>query len=383
MVKRLLYTLFLLLLICSCVDQPKKQGQLDVGKTSKSSDIKVKYAKGFQIQSTQTGYIINVKNPWPGAEDTYQYHLRFSGRNLVPEPDVSQPIEIPINRLILTSTTQIPPLVMLNESASLIGFPTTDYISSPAIRQLIEAGKVEELGANESINVERSISLHPDLVMGFGIDGNNPTYDQLQRAGIPVLYNGDWTESHPLGKAEWIKVFGVLLGKEKEAQQIFDRIERDYLNTLKKVENLNQPKVLVGASWKEIWYLPYGNSWQGKILKDAGGSYVYAQTKGQGSLAYNIERVLTDASKADFWIAPGQYTSYSSMIQDQPAYAQFQAFQEKKIYTFALNKGARGGITYYEEAHMKPDVVLKDLVKILHPELDLDHQLYFFHPLEP
>ncbi|MEN8899142.1 MAG: ABC transporter substrate-binding protein, partial [Nonlabens sp.] len=186
---------------------------------------------------------------------------------------------------------------------------------------------------------------------------------------------------HPLGKAEWIKLFGVLYGKEKEADSIFKTIEREYLNTLELVENVDKPKVLSGATWKDTWYLPYGDSWQGKILNDAGSSYIYQTTTGSGSLAYNIEKVLMDGRDAAFWIAPAQYTSYSKMLQDNTSYAQFDAFKNKQIYTHALTLGSKGGVTYYEEASMRPDLVLKDLVKILHPEIKLEHELYFFKKL--
>ncbi|GAL75808.1 vitamin B12 ABC transporter [Nonlabens ulvanivorans] len=147
--------------------------------------------------------------------------------------------------------------------------------------------------------------MQPDLVMGYGIDGDNPIYESIQKAGIPVIYNGDWIEKHPLGKAEWIKLFGVLYGKEKEADRIFKEIEKEYLETKILAQTLESPSVIAGATWKDTWYLPYGNSWQGKIIADANGNYIYANTTGTGSLSYNVESVLTDAQNADIWIAPG------------------------------------------------------------------------------
>lgn len=381
--KYLYLFLFTILLVISC--KQKETQKVAPSKDLRKEvyiDTEVNYATGFSINTTETGYYITINNPWPGAKETYSFKLqRGNTRELIPEPDVPQIIQIPVHHIILSSTTHIPPVVLLEEQSSIIAFPGTDYVSDSSVRALIDNGKIEDLGQNQTISVEKVVTMQPDVLMGFGIDGDHPVYEQIEKAGIPVIYNGDWTEEHPLGKAEWIKLFGLLYGKEKEADRIFKNIEQSYLETKKIAQNLEKPTVIAGATWKDVWYLPYGNSWQGKIIGDAHGDYIYSNTTGTGSLSYNIERVLTDAQNAAVWIAPGQYTSYAAMKADNTAYSQFTAFQNKKVYTFALNKGARGGIIYYEEASMRPDLVLKDLVKILHENSLPDHELYFFKPL--
>jgi len=376
--------LFICLVILSgCKQKETKQPTIADKLTSEIYlETEIKYAKGFSIQTTQTGYYVTINNPWPDAEKQYSFKLqRAKTHDRLPDPDATHVIQIPVNQIILSSTTHIPPVVLLKEQSSIIAFPGTDYISDSSVRALIDSGKIEDLGQNQTISVEKVITMQPDAIMGFGVDGDNPVYKQIEKAGIPVIYNGDWTEEHPLGKAEWIKLFGLLYGKEKEANHIFKNIEQSYLETKKIAQSLEKPTVIAGATWKDVWYLPYGNSWQGKIIADAHGNYIYSSTTGTGSLSYNIERVLTDAQNAAVWIAPGQYTSYAAMQADNNTYSQFEAFQNKKVYTFALNKGARGGITYYEEASMRPDLVLKDLVKILHKNSLPDHELYFFKPL--
>jgi iron complex transport system substrate-binding protein len=377
--------LYLVLLVCilhSCKYTENKTVQV-VEDQTKYDPIKINYARGFQIKTTATGYQVTIKNPWPDSAVNYPITLvKRQGRALVSKVNVPLTIPIPIEKIVVTSTTHITPLVLLGEEKSLIGFPDTDYISAPKVRLLIDSGNIKELGTNQLMNVEAAIIIEPDLVMGFSIDDSNPTYQKIEEAGIPVLYNGDWVEEHPLGKAEWIKLFGVLYGKEKQADSIFRTIEKEYHNTVKLVEHRERPVVLSGATYKDQWYLPYGNSWQGKILNDAGADYVYAATKGSGSLAYNIEKVLIDGREATYWIAPAQYTSYSKMLADNKSYALFDSFKNKQVYTHALTVGAKGGVLYYEEASMRPDLVLKDLVKILHSDLQLEHQLYFFKPLK-
>ncbi len=343
--------------------------------------LEIKYAKGFEIRTLKNapGYQLLLKSPWPGSATQNVFYLLPSTTT---PSTVESVITTPVQNLVATSTTHIPPLVLLGDQDKLIGFPDTDYISAAAVRDLINKGSVEDLGANESINIERTIALQPNVVMGYAIDGNNPSLDQIQRAGIPIIYNADWTEQHPLGRAEWIKVFGILLGKEKESFQIFNQIEADYLEAKAIATQFEKPVVMAGAAWKNVWYMPYGDSWQGQLIADAGGDYVYNNTSGSGSLAYDIETVLQSSQQADYWIAPGQYTSYDKMLADHSSYSLFHAFEKMKVYTFALNTGAAGGVLYYEEASMRPDLVLKDLVKILHPT-SIDHELYFFDPLAP
>ncbi|KEZ93297.1 ABC transporter substrate-binding protein [Nonlabens ulvanivorans] len=381
--KNLYFLLFSIFLITSCKNSDTSTTIEKVKASNlKYPDVEIKYATGFSINSTDTGYYITIKNPWPEADLEYSFKLENgNSTNRIPEPDAPQIINIPIKEIILSSTTHIPPVVLIDEQSSIIGFPGTDYISDNSVRTLIDKGRIEELGQNQTISVEKVLTMQPDLVMGYGIDGDNPIYESIQKAGIPVIYNGDWIEKHPLGKAEWIKLFGVLYGKEKEADRIFKEIEKEYLETKKLAQTLESPSIIAGATWKDTWYLPYGNSWQGKIIADANGNYIYTNTTGTGSLSYNVERVLTDAQNADIWIAPGQYTSYRAMEKDNSAYSQFDAFKNRQVYTFALNVGARGGVTYYEEASTRPDLVLKDLVKILHPNSLPQHQLYFFKPL--
>lgn len=335
--------------------------------------LEVKYATGFDLFKTNEGYRILIYKPWPDAKDTLQLDLSRK----VTVGDVT----IPVEKFIATSTTHIPPLELLEETDKLIGFPDTDYISSKKVRERIEKGAVEDLGFNKNINLERTIALQPDLVMGYGIDEDNAVYKSMMEAGITVLFNGDWTENHPLGRSEWIKVFGLLFDKEKEAYEIFQKIESDYLEAKASVVNLPRPTVISGATWKDLWYLPTGNSWQGTLIQDAGADYIYKDTQGSGSLSYNLETVLSDAQDADFWIAPGQYTSYSQMAFDNSSYKLFKAFKNKKIYTLAMRKGATGGVIFYEEAAMRPDLILKDLISIFHGDPNVD-ELYFLDPLE-
>jgi iron complex transport system substrate-binding protein len=284
---------------------------------------------------------------------------------------------------VATSTTHIPSLEMLGVENTLVGFPHTDYISSDKVRSRIEAGKVKELGNNHDLNTEVLLDLQPDVIIGYGIDNQNATLDNLQKSGLKLLLNGDWNEETPLGKAEWIKFFGALYGKQKQANEIFSKIEKDYLNTVKIAKNAKvKPTVLAGDMFEDRWYLPKGTSWGSILLKEANGNYLWKETSGTGSLSLSFETVYFKAKDADFWITSGQFSTLSEMTNSNPHYAKFKAFKNKNVYSFSGKKGKTGGILYYELAPNRPDIVLKDIVKILHPELLPSYTPFFFEKLK-
>ena len=215
------------------------------------------------------------------------------------------------------------------------------------------------------------------------MDGNNSAYSTLRKAGIPVLYNSDWTETSPLGKAEWIKFFGALFDKENEADSIFMNIEKEYLSAKKIAsEAKEKPTVISGAMYKDVWYMPQGNSWGAQFIADANGDYLWKDSEGTGSLSLNLESVLEKGHNAEIWIGPGQFTSLGEMKNASQAYSQFKAYKNGKVYSYSMKKGESGGIVYYELAPNRPDLVLKDLIKILHPQLLPDHDIFFFDQLQ-
>ena len=351
--------------------------------TKISSENTVKYAKGFSVENYDGYTIITVKNPWPKASKTYQYILKEKDGNIPDSLKSLVKINIPLKSIVVTSTTHIPSLEILNEENSLVGFPNLSYISSDKVRALIDAKKIKELGGNQSLNTEVLIDLQPEVIIGYGLDNNNPTLDNLQKSGLKVMLNGDWNEETPLGKAEWIKFFGALYGKQKEANEIFNKIEKDFLKTIEIANNAtSNPTILAGDMFEDKWYLPKGTSWGSQLLAQAKGDYLWKETSGTGSLSLSFETVLEKAKDADFWITSGQFSSLKQMTDANPHYKQFKAFQNKNVYSFAGKKGKTGGVLYYELAPNRPDLVLKDLVKILHPELLVGYEPFFFEKLK-
>ena len=369
-----------LFLILSLFVQCKKENQHEIKSNIKNE---ISYAKGLEIYKYKDFSVVKITKPWPGAKENFTYVLKEKNGIIPDSLKRFTIIPIPLKSIVVTSTTHIPALEMLGVENTLIGFPNTDYISSEKTRKLIDAGKVREVGTNETLNTEVLIDMAPDLIVSFSLNNNNPTIDNLQKSGLKVIYNGDWTEQSPLGKAEWIKFFGALYGLDAKANTIFSEIEKEYTTTLALAKKaIAKPTVLCGAMYQDQWYVPQGESWASLFMKDAQSNYLWADSKGTGSLSLPFETVLDKAQNADYWISPGDFSSLKEMNDSNPHYKEFTAFKNKKVYSYSINKGAKGGILYFELSPTRPDWVLKDFIKIFHPELLPNHKLFFFQKLE-
>lgn len=378
---KLQFLLLFLTLVISCKNNTTTQE-----KTVVEQKEELKYATGFSITNFNNYKVLEISSPWPKSDKKYNYVLLTKQQAMVSSFNKNEYdgiITTPIEKVVVTSTTHIPALELLGVEQTLVGFPGTDYISSEKIRARIDDNEVRELGKNEGINTEVLLKLQPDLVVGFGVDGVNKTFETIQKSGIPVIYNGDWVEASALAKAEWIKFFGVLYNKQKEADSIFNTIENNYLEAKKLAAQVTkQPTILSGALHKDIWYLPSGTSPEAQFLKDANANYLWRDTKANGSLALSFETVFDKAKNADIWISPSYYASLQALENASKHYTQFDAFKNKSVYSFVNTAGGTGGVLYYELGTARPDLVLKDLIKICHPELLENYSFTFFDLLK-
>lgn len=342
------------------------------------------YAKGFDLIIHDDFTEILINEPWPGSTSQLRYALVGKNQSTDLEGNFDQVIEVPINHIVVTSTTHIPALELLDVTHTLQGFPNLDYISSPKTRERVDQNLVLELGQNEALNIELLLQAKPDAIVTFAVSGAQNQLTLLQENGVPILYNADWTETHPLGKAEWIKFFGALYDQSARADSIFQSITTNYLQAKEAAARQEQrPSVLSGALYKDVWYLPAGESWAAQFIDDANGSYIYQNSKGTGSLQLSIEEVLAAAQQTDIWIGPGQFTSYKQLEEANQVYTLFAPFQKEEVYTFGLSVGPTGGLLYFELAAMRPDLVLRDLISIFHPALLPEHQQVYFKPINP
>ena len=366
-----------LLAIVSC----KKEAQRAV---LKSASAKITHAKGFDIVEEKGNKKLIIKSAYQNATEDATYPLSKKIPSTALANTKLNTIQIPVKNIVVTSTTHIPMVELLQSENAIVGFPHGQYVSSERTRKLLDAGKIAEIGKENSLNTEILLDLQPELVVGYSVTSPDKSLTTLQKAGINVIYNGDWLEETPLGKAEWIKFFGVLFDKEKQADSIFKAIETNYVNAKKSaLLGLQKPTVLSGAIMsKDIWNLPAGESFVAQFLKDANLTYLWKDTKGKGSLSLSFESVFDKGANADIWIAPGYFTSKKQLLESNALYAKFKAFQDDNIYTPTTKKGKSGGVLYYELATTRPDLVLKDLIKITNPALLPDYELVFFEKMK-
>lgn len=378
--KKLYYALASLLILLSCDQKPESKNGTHEKPTA---GLKLKYATGFKVKTSENAKWVDVLQPYQGADHSIKYLLVQKGKP-VPEhgPDI-QVIEIPIDKIVCTSTTHIPLLDYLEETESLTGFPTTDYISSGAMRKRIEDGKVTDLGVDDELNMELLLDTEPDMVMAYSLSGDMGQFRKIHENDIPVVINAEYLERHPLGRAEWIKFMALFYNKEQMADSIFNAIENKYLSYKAITDTITaKPTVLSGVVYGDTWYMPGGKNYASKIIKDAGCNYLWSDTGSNGFLELSFEAVYEQAEAADFWIGVGSYKTLAAMKHADERYTEFNAYKKGNVFTYDARKGAKGGSEFLELGYLRPDIILADLIKITHPGLLPQHDLYFHAQLK-
>ncbi len=380
--KRGVLFFFYLILIVSSSCKKGKNHAINKRELSKVNS-EIRYAKNIDIQHFNSFSILNIITPYPNANEGQKFVLARKNIKLPDSLNHLKKITIPLQKVIATSTTHIPMLEFIGKEKTLVGFPHTDYISSSKTRELINDGHIKNVGSELDFNTELILALQPDVIIGFSMGKNTQTYQKFIQNGIPVIYNSDWLEKSPLGRAEWVKLFGALYDQNNMTDSLFNTIEKEYLNTkVLAQKDKNTPTVLSGTVFQGKWHLAAGESFMAQLLQDAHTQYLWSDTKGQGSLVLSFESVFDKAKKAEYWIGAGRYTSFKDLQEANIHYSNFDAFKNNEVYTFSKKRGDTGGMLYFELGPLMPHIVLKDLVKITHPDLLPDHQPYFLEKLD-
>ncbi|MGQ9814985.1 MAG: ABC transporter substrate-binding protein [Candidatus Roseilinea sp.] len=346
--------------------------------------LAIQYSEGWKIEYFNHYKVITVLNPWRNADQIFQYVLVQCG---APVPDGyanAQVVEVPIDSIITMSTTQLPHLVKLGRLDALIGHNEFKYISTPEVRALIEAGKLIEVGSGAEVNIELVLDANPDLVMTFGL--GNPQWDahpKLLEAGLKVALNSEYMETSPLGRAEWIKFTAAFFNEEAKANTVFAEIADRYNTMSARAKNVEKkPTVFTDILRGDNWSMPGGRSYVARFLADAGAAYLWAEDDSTGSLPLDFETVFERAAEADFWLNTGSWTSRAEAANADERYTQFRAYQTGAMYNNNARLNENGGNDYWEGGVANPDVVLADLIKIFHPDLLPDHELFYYRKLD-
>ena len=340
----------------------------------------VRFARGFTVNYDQPAPTLLLS----GSSDTASYVLHPRGASLPSDLPATTPvIRTPVQRMVVTSTTHLGLIELLNARDCLVGVGQADVIYDQEIRQRVRQGKIQEVGTDGALNIELVLSLQPDVVMVSATPGvGTSQYQPLVQAGIPVIVNAEWMEASPLGKAEWVKLMAVLLQREAEANHRFAAVVASYDSVAQQVQSVDDtPLVLTGSPFQGSWYVPGRNSYVGQLLRDARATWPWAQDTSAVSVNVALETMYPYGLEADCWINAGLAQQLSTLDQSDERLKRFRPYRRKQVYNHYRRTTAAGGNDYYEGGTARPDRVLADLVEIFHPEV-LDHTLYYYQRLE-
>jgi iron complex transport system substrate-binding protein len=343
-------------------------------------------AQRFSLEKTDSCTILTITDPWQGATGIKQVYFLLNSNNRLPHfADSSAIIRVPLKRIICMSTTHIAMITALGEEDAIAGVSGANYIYNETISQRIREGYIYDVGYEAGLNNELILRISPDLMMMYGIGSESAGYlSKIKELGIKVIFNADYLENDPLGKAEWIKIFGALFCREERADSIFRSICASYDKIKVYVKNniTTKPNVLLGLPYRDAWFISPGDSYASRFIEDAGGNYLWHDTRSTVSMPYSLEDVFLQSLKADYWLNTGNATSKRDISSLDPRLADLPCFLKGNIYNNNKRISKSGGNDYWESGILNPHLVLKDIAAIIHPDLFPDNELYYYRKVE-
>ncbi len=343
-----------------------------------------RYATGFSIVQAPdcSSSIIKVHTPWQGA--VAQEQMLFIARNGEKAPaDFTGQVARPAHRIICMSSSHVAMVDAVGEVRRVVGVSGIRYITNEYINVHKLCGEVRDVGYDTNLNFERIVALDPDIVLLYGVTGENRIVtDKLAELGIPYIYIGDYTEESPLGKAEWMIAIGEMMSCRERAQTTFDDIAKRYNDLRDSVlATTARPTVMLNTPYRDTWFMPSTRSYMVQLIRDAGGEYIYDGNNTTSSLPISLEQAYILVSKADVWLNVGNAGSLSTLRAENPNFAEMDVVKRGEVYNNNARSTLEGGSDFWESGVVRPDRVLHDLITILHPEIANDG-LYYYKKLK-
>lgn len=334
------------------------------------------YAKGFRVTYTPSYKKVELLHN-QNRTVIGRYYLVRQEQTVV--PDDGQKLVIPLRKIAVTSNTHLEFLSVIGELDAIAGVCSPHLIYNDSVVSKYNAGKIANLGDAYSLNLERLIFLRPDAIFVSGFDsGQQDGNKRIVQTGVPVVANNEWKENTLLGRAEWIKFMALFFDKESVAETFFSKIESDYTALCRMMDTLSieKPRVMLGGGFKGTWYVPSGRSFMNHLLQDAGADYVYKNDTTYDSLPLSFEQVLHKFSTSDVWIgAPAD--SLSELVRIDERYAMFSPVKNNRVYNFNARKKRSGANDFWESGIAHPELILSDLIKIFHPDVLPEYELFY------
>lgn len=337
------------------------------------------YSSGFDIKGADgmESVIITVNNPWQGADSIMSRLFVAKNGEYAPDGFDGQILNGEAERIVTMSSTHIAMLDAIGEEGRVVGVSGLDYISNPSIQSRRDS--IGDVGYEGNINYELLMSLDPDLVLLYGVNGASSMEGKLKELGIPFMYVGDYLEENPLGKAEWMVAISEVIGSRDKGEKVFADIPVRY-NALKStVQNGVQhlPKVMLNAPYGDSWFMPSISSYVAQLIADAGGDYIYKKNTGNSSVPIDLEEAYKLTSEADIWLNVGMANTLDELKATCSKFTDTRCVKNGDVYNNTLRTNAAGGNDYFESAVVSTDVLLRDLIKIFHPDLVEEDFVYY------
>ncbi|MDR0546781.1 MAG: ABC transporter substrate-binding protein [Dysgonamonadaceae bacterium] len=372
MKKILLYFLPIILFACN---PSKKDLRSDI-----ATGNAIRYATGFEIETHTNYQILRIKNPWHNGNVLQSYVLIPKNEKLPENPPEGIIIRTPLQRTVAFSSVVCGMMNELNVLSSLVGVAEPQYITIPQIRRDAINRTLADVGQASRPNIELLMSLEAEALFTNPVNESGAaSLEKLSATTIPCL---EWMENHPLGQAEWIRVFGLLFDKKALADSLFAATEQSYQALQSLCDTVShRPTVMIEKKYGDFWYMPGGQSYFAHLLNAAGADYLFKDNSSSGSIPYKFENVLDRAEKAYFWLFKyydANDLTYKQLAAEFPGYEWFDAYKNRKIYACNTQKTAH----YYHELPLHPDWILEDLIRIFHPGLLSGGSLRYYFPLK-
>lgn len=343
------------------------------------------YASGFRILGAEgrSSVIIESVNPWQGADSVVTRLFIARDGEEPPQGFEGQVIEGNARRIVAMSSTHIAMLDVIGETARVVGVSGMDFISNDAVRSRRDS--IGDVGYDGNVNYELLLSLQPDIILLYGTNGASGMEPKLKELGIPYVYIGEYLEDSALGKAEWIVAVAEIVGKRDEGIKAFSAIPESYNAIREKAANClkhsSRPKVMINLPYGDSWFMAPTGSYLVRLIEDAGGDYIYKKNNSNESRPIDLEEAFMLVSASDKWINVGQTRSLDELRKNYPKFAATKPVLSGEVYNTTGRVAANGANDYWERGVVEPDVVLRDMVMIFHPEL-ADSDLVYYEKLK-
>jgi len=401
----LISALFLAVLLSSCGG--RQTASADGGDT-----VPFRYAQLLQLVRYDGYTVATIRHPWRQDAVLHRYVLvpaaapARDGSPAAPVPEGSPAapvpegfpegtvIRTPLRRSVVFTTVHCSLLSMLHREASVAGVADLKYIKAPYVQEGVAAGRIVDCGDGMSPVIEKIIDLHPDALLLSPFE-NSGGYGQLEEIDIPIVECAEYMEPSPLGRAEWVRFYGLLYGCEHEADSLFALVDSSYhalrhtvmsesrnpvVSESRHPDTAPKTSVLVDKVTGSVWYVPGGRSTIGQMLSDAGARYPWASDDRSGSIALSFETVLERAGDCDVWLlrySGQQPLTRQQLLSEHRGYNQFRSFREGRVYGCNVEQSM-----FYEDSPFRPDLLLSDFIKILHPDIPDLPALRYYHKVE-